>query len=224
MQHLRSLAAAGLSHVHLLPCYDFGSVDEDRTMWKSPAGDLAAMASDSGGQQAAVTAVADVDAYNWGRVQSSDRSLPARGRPCRGLPHGRTAWHRAHSLVWPWVWFRPVCVARPPCTVVKFSRYSTEYWCSSMRYRYDPVHWGVPDGSYATQPDGATRLLEFRQMVDAINSMGLRVVVDVVYNHTFAAGPISRRGSVHTLLSCPPFPGLLHWAVAAGMTNQGDMD
>jgi len=50
------------------------------------------------------------------------------------------------------------------------------------------VHYGVPEGSYATDPDGAGRLREFRAMVQALNGHGLRVIVDVVYNHTFAAG------------------------------------
>ena len=50
------------------------------------------------------------------------------------------------------------------------------------------MHYGVPEGSYATDPDGACRLREFRAMVRALNGHGLRVIVDVVYNHTFAAG------------------------------------
>ena len=142
VRHLRSLAAAGLTHVHLLPCYDFGSVDEDRSTWRAPEGDLAAMPPDSGAQQAAVTAVADADGYNWG---------------------------------------------------------------------YDPVHWGVPDGSYSLQPDGGERVLEFRRMVDALNGMGLRVVVDVVYNHTFAAGPASRHSVLDKLV-----PGYYHRRDATG--------
>jgi pullulanase/glycogen debranching enzyme len=31
--------------------------------------------------------------------------------------------------------------------------------------QYDPVHYGVPEGSYSTAPDGAMRVLEFREMV-----------------------------------------------------------
>lgn len=55
-------------------------------------------------------------------------------------------------------------------------------WC------YDPYHYTVPEGSYATDPDGVARILEFRQMVAALNRSGLRVVMDVVYNHTTTAG------------------------------------
>lgn len=51
-------------------------------------------------------------------------------------------------------------------------------WC------YDPFHYTAPEGSYATDPNGATRVLEFRQMVAGLNRTGLRVVMDVVYNHT----------------------------------------
>ncbi|MFM9613316.1 DUF3372 domain-containing protein [Streptomyces sp. V2] len=53
---------------------------------------------------------------------------------------------------------------------------------------YDPYHYTVPEGSYASDPDGVTRTTEFRRMVKALNDDGLRVVMDVVYNHTAAAG------------------------------------
>jgi pullulanase len=54
---------------------------------------------------------------------------------------------------------------------------------------YDPYHYNAPEGSYATDPaDGARRVLEFRQMVMALHKTGLRVGMDVVYNHTFIAG------------------------------------
>ncbi|UCD30236.1 MAG: pullulanase-type alpha-1,6-glucosidase, partial [Planctomycetota bacterium] len=53
---------------------------------------------------------------------------------------------------------------------------------------YDPVHYTVPEGSYATDPDGSTRILEFRAMIKELNQRGLRVVMDVVYNHTNSAG------------------------------------
>ncbi|MGN6333442.1 MAG: pullulanase-type alpha-1,6-glucosidase [Motilibacteraceae bacterium] len=53
---------------------------------------------------------------------------------------------------------------------------------------YDPLHYTTPEGSYATNPDGAQRTLEYRQMVQALNRTGLRVVNDVVFNHTAASG------------------------------------
>jgi pullulanase-type alpha-1,6-glucosidase len=119
MRHLGALARAGLTHVHLLPSFDIASVNEDKSLWQVPAGDLGSFPPNSAQQQAAVTAVADRDAFNWG---------------------------------------------------------------------YDPLHYTVPEGSYATEPDGPARILEFREMVQALSRQGLRVVMDVVYNHTSAAG------------------------------------
>ena len=57
-----------------------------------------------------------------------------------------------------------------------------------FNWGYDPWHYTAPEGSYATDPEGATRTKEFRDMVKALNDTGLRVVMDVVYNHTTAAG------------------------------------
>jgi pullulanase len=123
MIHLRSLALAGLTHVHLLPSFDITSIEEDKSQWQQPAGNLASFPPDSQEQQARVRAVADNDPFNWG---------------------------------------------------------------------YDPWHYTVPEGSYSTNPDGPTRVVEFRQMVESLNLSGLRVVMDVVYNHTSAAGQNDR--------------------------------
>ncbi len=120
MRHLEALAQAGLTHIHLLPVFDFATTDENpaNRVELNRAG-LAALPPDSDSQQAAVTATANDDAYNWG---------------------------------------------------------------------YDPLHYTVPEGSYSTNPDGSQRILEFREMVQALNQSGLRVVMDVVYNHTNASG------------------------------------
>ena len=120
VRHLRALAKAGLTHLHLLPVFDIATINEDKSTWQSPSfADLAAFPPDSQEQQALVEATRNVDPYNWG---------------------------------------------------------------------YDPWHYTTPEGSYATNPDGTTRIVEFREMVQAINGMGLRVVMDVVYNHTNASG------------------------------------
>ncbi len=66
MRHLRRLARAGLTHVHLLPAFDIATVDEDRSTWKSPACDLPSLPPDSDQQQACVMAVASEDGFNWG--------------------------------------------------------------------------------------------------------------------------------------------------------------
>ena len=119
MKHLRRLAQHGLTHVHLLPVFDIATINENRAEQQQPAGDLASMAPDSEQQQAAVDAVRDTDAFNWG---------------------------------------------------------------------YDPYHYTVPEGSYATDPNGPARILEFRRMVQSLSGNGLRVVMDVVYNHTNSSG------------------------------------
>ncbi|BDG05271.1 pullulanase-type alpha-1,6-glucosidase [Anaeromyxobacter oryzae] len=122
-EHLAQLARAGVTHVHLLPAFDFATVNEDRSTWQQPAGDLASFGPASQEQQARTTAVAGQDGFNWG---------------------------------------------------------------------YDPLHYTVPEGSYALHPDGAARTREFRTMVQALNRRGLRVVMDVVYNHTNASGQADR--------------------------------
>ncbi|WP_225097136.1 pullulanase-type alpha-1,6-glucosidase [Streptomyces sp. CoH27] len=118
-KHLRALAEAGTSYVHLLPAFDFATVPEKKADQASPACDLASYPADSDQQQACVAKTAAKDAYNWG---------------------------------------------------------------------YDPYHFTVPEGSYATDPDGTARTVQFRKMVQALNGDGLRVVMDVVYNHTAASG------------------------------------
>ena len=118
-RHLRALAEAGLTHLHLLPTFDIATINEDKTAWQTPAGDLTSYPPNSSEQQAAVSAVHDQDPFNWG---------------------------------------------------------------------YDPLHYTVPEGSYATNPKGAARTLEYRQLVKSLNESGLRVVMDVVYNHTNSSG------------------------------------
>ncbi|WP_064741781.1 pullulanase-type alpha-1,6-glucosidase [Hamadaea tsunoensis] len=117
MTELKSLASAGVTHLHLLPTFDFSSTPEKRADQAQPACDLPSLPRDSDRQQACVAAVQNTDGYNWG---------------------------------------------------------------------YDPLHYTVPEGSYAVDP--ADRVEEYRRMVAGINGAGLRVVADVVYNHTSAAG------------------------------------
>ena len=60
----------------------------------------------------------------------------------------------------------------------------------AYNWGYDPLHWGAPEGSYATEghQDGGARIVEFREMVGALHDLGLQVVLDQVYNHTAACG------------------------------------
>ena len=56
---------------------------------------------------------------------------------------------------------------------------------AQYNWGYDPHNYNVPEGSYATDPaDGTRRIREFKQMVQALHRAGIRVVMDVVYNHT----------------------------------------
>ena len=57
-----------------------------------------------------------------------------------------------------------------------------------FNWGYDPKNYNVPEGSYATDAyDGNVRIREFKEMVAALHKAGIRVVMDVVYNHTYSA-------------------------------------
>ena len=56
---------------------------------------------------------------------------------------------------------------------------------AKYNWGYDPLNYNVPEGSYATDAyDGKVRIKEFKQMVQTLHSNGIRVIMDVVYNHT----------------------------------------
>lgn len=56
---------------------------------------------------------------------------------------------------------------------------------NTYNWGYDPKNYNVPEGSYSTDPaDPAVRIREFKRMVQALHRNGMRVVLDVVYNHT----------------------------------------
>lgn len=57
----------------------------------------------------------------------------------------------------------------------------------SFNWGYDPLNYNVPEGSYASDAArGEVRIREFKEMIQAIHNKGLRVIMDVVYNHTFS--------------------------------------
>jgi len=58
----------------------------------------------------------------------------------------------------------------------------------SFNWGYDPKHFNAPEGSYATDADGVARIIEMRAMNKALHDIGLRIVMDVVYNHTNSSG------------------------------------
>jgi pullulanase len=117
-RELRALSAAGITHVHLMPTFDFASVEEDLPLRRDPQ-ISSGLPPDSPLPQEAVNKTRSLDSFNWG---------------------------------------------------------------------YDPFHFLAPEGSYAQSPEGGSRTLEFREMIQALHQKGLRVVLDMVFNHTYAAG------------------------------------
>lgn len=146
MQHLKQLADKGLTHFHLLPVTDIGTIEEnaaERVEITDALGKLCERINDeadacktedknstivqllqsylpgSDDAQALASAMRDLDGFNWG---------------------------------------------------------------------YDPHHFIAPEGSYASTAEGIARVVETRAMVQSLQEIGLRVVLDVVYNHTTASG------------------------------------
>ncbi len=145
MRHLKALADAGLTDIHLLPVFDFATVPEQGCLAPEVSG-----TADGSAQQSTIDRVRGQDCFNWG---------------------------------------------------------------------YDPLHFNAPEGSYASDAaDGRTRIREFRSMVMALHAAGLRVGMDVVYNHTSASGQdrhsvldrivpgyyqrLNRQGGVETSTCC----------------------
>ena len=108
--------------------------------------------------------------------------------------------------------------AVPGCDLASFGPASPEQQaCTSavasedgFNWGYDPYHFTVPEGSYATDPDGGARVSEFRSMVGALHSMGLEVVLDQVFNHTAESGQGARSVLDRVV------PGYYHRLNAAG--------
>ncbi|WP_083508674.1 pullulanase-type alpha-1,6-glucosidase [Arthrobacter alpinus] len=84
----------------------------------------------------------------------------------------------------------------PDCDLASFGAGSEEQQACAgavanqdgYNWGYDPLHFQVPEGSYAVDPAGGARVAEFREMVGALHATGLQVVLDQVFNHTAASG------------------------------------
>ncbi|WP_145046894.1 type I pullulanase [Paenibacillus xylanexedens] len=84
---------------------------------------------------------------------------------------------------------------------------------SNYNWGYDPLHYNVPEGSYATRADEPeTRIREFKSMVMALHQKGIGVIMDVVYNHTFD----TRRSSFEKL-----YPGYYYRQWEDGTYSNG---
>ena len=65
---------------------------------------------------------------------------------------------------------------------------------NDFNWGYDPVYYNVPEGSYSTDPHrGEVRIREFKEMVQALHARGFRVIMDVVYNHTYDLDSVFNR-------------------------------
>lgn len=61
-------------------------------------------------------------------------------------------------------------------------------WKNSYNWGYDPVNYNVPEGSYSSDPyHGEVRVKELKEMIRKLHAEGFRVIMDVVYNHTYVA-------------------------------------
>lgn len=90
---------------------------------------------------------------------------------------------------------------------------------NKYNWGYDPLNYNVPEGGYSTDPyNPATRILEFKKMVQALHNAGIRVIMDVVYNHTFTGE------DSHLNLLVPGyfyrFNADLSWSNASGCGNE----
>lgn len=57
----------------------------------------------------------------------------------------------------------------------------------AFNWGYDPLNYNVPEGSYSSDPeDGSVRIREMKEMIKSIHEKGMRVIMDVVYNHTYS--------------------------------------
>lgn len=80
-------------------------------------------------------------------------------------------------------------------TINELTVHASDYGNPSYNWGYDPQNYNVPEGSYSSDPtDPAARITEFKQMVKALHDSGIRVVMDVVYNHTYSIeeGPFNK--------------------------------
>lgn len=159
MGHLRRLAEAGLTTVHLLPTFDIAT----RTI----------------PERSSEQRVPQVDGIDL---------LPRNEARLRQKPD----WGPASEL---------------PRQAVRDVANTDAY-----NWGYDPLHWMTPEGSYATEANrvGGRRTREYREMVAALHQLDLRVVQDVVFNHTDASGQAP--GSVLDRI----VPGYYHRLNASG--------
>jgi len=146
IKHLKTLKAAGLNNIHLLPTFDIGTVNEEVTKRLA--------LTDT------VLKLCDIIASHESCQQAENQDKTLSEILESYDPNGS----KAQQLV---------------SQIRTFDDYN---------WGYDPFHYTVPEGSYAQNPEGNARIVEFREMVQNLHNLGFRVIMDVVYNHTHQAG------------------------------------
>lgn len=76
--------------------------------------------------------------------------------------------------------------------LMPFQDFDNDEGADTYNWGYMPVHFNSPEGWYATKRDDASRVTEAKRMVAALHEAGLRVILDVVYNHTSSAASFDR--------------------------------
>ncbi|WP_169315449.1 alpha-1,6-glucosidase domain-containing protein [Catenovulum agarivorans] len=145
VQHLKSLADAGLTHFQVLPANDIASIDENtanRIELDDTVGDLCAINANA--------QICSIAQDNVVIRDLLDNYSPTSER-------GRQLLNDIKDL-------------------------------DGFNWGYDPYAFNAPEGSYATNPEDTSRIVEMRAMVQALHEMGLRTSLDVVYNHTSSSG------------------------------------
>ena len=72
--------------------------------------------------------------------------------------------------------------------VYDYGSVDEENWEDGYNWGYDPVNYNVPEGSFSSDPTrGEVRIRELKEMIQCLHQKGFRVIMDVVYNHTYVA-------------------------------------
>ncbi len=154
VRHVKSLAESGVTHFHLLPIFDFASVNENKK------------------QTINITDDFDALCCRYPEIKETDLAcFCGKGKKIIDVFEELT---------------KQDCIEYP--IIQKLQGYISR--SHSFNWGYDPFHYNAPEGSYATNANGLTRIRECREMILAIKqNIGMNVIMDVVYNHTFSSNP-----------------------------------
>ncbi len=90
----------------------------------------------------------------------------------------------------------------------------------AFNWGYDPVNYNVPEGSYATDAaDGNVRITQMKEMIQSLHRQGFRVIMDVVYNHTYSLDSWLQRTAPWYFYRVPGGSGGSLMALPAAMTS-----